>query len=382
MKKTKSIQDLQIGMLGGGQLGLMLMQQAACYNLNVHILDPEPNAPARHLCTKFTCGDFNDYDTVLDFGKNKDIITIEIEHVNTEALQKLKEQGKKIFPDPDILEQIKDKGLQKMFYQKHGIPTADFFLIEKKQDIEKYKNFFPFVQKLRKGGYDGKGVYKLNHIQQMEGAFDAPSVLERKVDIKNEISVLVARNERGEIKTFPSVMCEFHPTAHLVEFLYSPSGISKKLEKKASEIAVNIIQKLNYTGLMVVEYFINKDGEILVNEIAPRVHNSGHHTIEGNITSQFDQFWRSILDLPLGDTSIVRPAVMINLLGEPGHQGKAHYRGLENLLQYKGVYVHLYNKQKTRPMRKMGHITVTADTIEQALDKARSVKSLVKVIGE
>ncbi|MCX8081535.1 MAG: 5-(carboxyamino)imidazole ribonucleotide synthase [Bacteroidia bacterium] len=376
----KSINELRIGMLGGGQLGLMLMQQAACYNLNVHILDPDPNAPAKNLCTKFTCGDFKDYETVLEFGKNKDILTIEIEHVNTDALKKLKEQGKKIYPDPEILETIQDKGLQKMFLQKNNIPTPDFFLIEKKTDIEKYKNFFPFVQKLRKGGYDGKGVFKLNHIHQIESAFDAPSLLERKVEIKHEISVIVARNSRGETKTFPSVMCEFHPEANLVEFLYSPSGIPKKTEKKASEVAIQIVEKMNFFGLMAVEFFINKDGEVLVNELAPRVHNSGHHTIEGNITSQFDQFWRSILDLPLGDTSTIRPAVMINLLGEPGHSGKTKYIGLENVLQFKGVYVHLYNKIETRPMRKMGHITITGETIEQAIEKAKMIKKLIKVI--
>jgi 5-(carboxyamino)imidazole ribonucleotide synthase len=379
---AKRIQDLKIGMLGGGQLGLMLLQEAASWNLNVEVMDPDPKAPARLFCRNFYQGDFSSEEDVLDFGKNKDILTIEIEHVNADALTKLTEQGVKIFPHPEVLKTVQDKGLQKMFYQKHGIPTPDFFIIEKKADIEKYKNFFPFVQKLRRGGYDGKGVVKLNHISQTDHAFDAPSVLEKRINIRHEISVIVARNEREEVCTFPSVNCEFHPQANLVEFLYSPSGIPKKTEKQASEIAIEIIRKLDMFGLLAVEYFIDDNGNLWVNEIAPRVHNSGHHTIEGNVTSQFQQFWRSVLNLPLGDTSLLRPAVMINLLGENGHTGKPVYKGLEQILHFKGVYVHLYNKSHTKPMRKMGHITVTDETIDKAIAKARNIRQLIKVVSE
>lgn len=372
---------LKIGILGGGQLGRMLIQSAINYNLNICILDPDPHAPCKSIANEFTKGSLTDYDTVYKFGKDKDIITIEIENVNVEALKTLEKEGKKVFPQPHIIETIQDKGLQKMFYQRNNIPSADFFLVENKEQISKYKDFFPFFQKLRTGGYDGKGVVKLGHPNKIDHAFDTPCVLERLVDFDKEISVIVARNESGETKCFPAVECEFNPEANLVEFLFSPASIKKNIEKEAYLIATKVAEKLGIVGILAVELFLTKDGLILVNEIAPRPHNSGHHTIEANSVSQFEQHLRAILNLPLGDTSIIKPGVMVNLLGEKGFEGPAKYEGLQDIIKYKGVYVHLYGKKTTKPFRKMGHITVVDDDIRLAKKKAISVKDTIRVVS-
>jgi 5-(carboxyamino)imidazole ribonucleotide synthase len=372
---------IKIGVLGGGQLGRMMIQSAINYNLYICCLDPDANAPCKTFANEFTKGSLTDYDTVYKFGKDKDIITIEIENVNVEALKKLQQEGKKVFPQPEVIEIIKDKGLQKMFYQRNDIPSPDFFLVENRAQIEKYRDFFPFFQKLRTGGYDGKGVVKLGHPNKIEHAFEAPSVLERLVDFDKEISVIVARNESGESKCFPPVECEFNPEANLVEFLFSPANIKKSIEKQAIEIAIRVAEKLNIVGLLAVELFVTKDGKVLVNEVAPRPHNSGHQTIEGNITSQFEQHLRAILNLPLGDTSIIKPAVMINLLGEKNHDGVAKYEGLMDAMKYKGVYIHLYGKTTTKPFRKMGHVTVIDDDLNLAKKKAITVKDLIKIVS-
>ncbi|MBK6523900.1 MAG: 5-(carboxyamino)imidazole ribonucleotide synthase [Sphingobacteriaceae bacterium] len=372
----KTIQELHIGILGGGQLGRMLIQNAVNYNLNISILDPDKNAPCKDLVKTFVNGSLTDYNTVYKFGKDKDLITIEIENVNIEALKKLEQEGKQVYPQPHIIEMIQDKGLQKMFYQRNDIPSPDFFLTESKEQIAKYATFFPFFQKLRKGGYDGKGVVKLVSPHHLEKAFEEPSVLERLIDFEKELSVVVARNKNGEVKCFPVVECEFNPQANLVEFLFSPANIKKNIEKDA----IAIIEKLDMVGILAVELFLTNDGKLLVNEIAPRVHNSGHHTIEANITSQFEQLWRAILNLPLGDTAIVKPGVMINLLGDFGHDGPAVYEGLEDIMKFSGVYVHLYGKLQTKPFRKMGHITIVDDDITKAKQKAKMVKNLIRVI--
>jgi len=378
---SKPVQQLNIGILGGGQLGRMLIQSAINLNLNVSVLDPDKNAPCKHLVKKFTCGSLTDYETVYDFGKDKDLITIEIENVNTEALKALEKEGKKVCPQPHIIELIQDKGLQKMFYQRNNIPSADFFLVESKDQIGKYADYFPFYQKLRKGGYDGKGVSKLVNPHHLDKAFEAPSVLERLVDFDKELAVIVARNANGETKCFPVVECEFNAEANLVEFLFSPSNIKKKTEKEAIEIATLVAEKLDIVGLLAVEFFLTKEGKVLVNEIAPRPHNSGHHTIEGNITSQFEQLWRAVLNLPLGDTSIVKAAVMVNLLGDFGYEGLAVYQGLEDVLKFSGVHIHLYGKSHTKPFRKMGHTTIVDDDILKAKQKAKTVKHMLKVIS-
>jgi 5-(carboxyamino)imidazole ribonucleotide synthase len=373
---------IRIGVLGGGQLGRMMIQSAINLNLPVCCLDPDPNAPCKHIATEFNVGSLNDFDTVYAFGQDKDVISIEIENVNVEALKKLQSEGKKVFPQPEIIELIQDKGLQKLFYLENNIPSPEFFLIKDKSDIAQYASAFPFFQKLRTGGYDGKGVVKLNSADQLDVAFDAPSVLETLIDFDKEISVIVARNERGDINCFPAVECAFNPEANLVEFLFSPANINEDIEKQAVEIAViTIATKLNIVGILAVEMFVTKQGKVLVNEIAPRAHNSGHHSIEGNVTSQFEQHIRAIINLPLGDTSIVRPAVMINLLGEKGHEGAARYEGLDEALGQSGVYVHLYGKAMTKPFRKMGHITVTDKNIDEATRKAIALKNLVKIVS-
>ena len=378
---NKTIQQINIGILGGGQLGRMLIQNAINLNLNISVLDPDKNAPCKHLVKKFTLGNLNDFDTVYDFGKDKDLITIEIENVNVEALKVLEKEGKKVYPQPHIIEMIQDKGMQKMFYQRNNIPSPDFFLVDNKKQISKYANYFPFFQKLRKGGYDGKGVVKLVNPHHIDKAFDEPSVLERLVDFDKELSVIVARSESGEIKCFPVVECEFNTEANLVEFLFSPANIKKSVEKEALNLAADIAEKLKIVGLLAVELFLTKDGKVLVNEIAPRTHNSGHHTIEGNITSQFEQQWRAILNLPLGDTSIVKAGVMVNLLGDFGYEGTAIYQGLEDVLKFSGVYVHLYGKTITKPFRKMGHATIVDSDVLKAKQKAKMVKNTLKIIA-
>ena len=373
-------QQYKIGVLGGGQLGRMLIQNAINYNLNIFVLDPDANAPCKNI-SNFTKGSLTDYDTVYKFGKDKDVITIEIENVNIEALKQLEKEGKKVYPQPEIIELIQDKGLQKMFYQRNNIPTADFFLTDSKTQISKYADFFPFFQKLRKGGYDGKGVTKLVNPDNLDKAFNEPSVLERFVDFDKELSVIVARNPDGECKCFPVVECEFNPQANLVEFLFSPASIKKNIEKEAITIATQVAEKLNIVGLLAVELFLTKDGKVLVNEIAPRPHNSGHHTIEGNVVSQFEQHWRAILNLPLGDTSIIKPGVMINLLGEMGYEGPAKYEGMEDVMKFGGVYIHLYGKTNTKPFRKMGHVTIVDDDLVKAKQKAKTVKQILKVVS-
>lgn len=371
--------DFRLGILGGGQLGRMFIQDAISYNIHVSVLDPSPNAPCAQIANNFEVGSFNDKETVLQFGQNKDVITIEIEHVNIEALKELEAQGKKVFPQPSVLETVKDKGLQKLFYQKHNIPTAPFYIIDSKEEIEQYKAEFPFMQKARTGGYDGKGVTPLRNNNDLEKAFDCPSVLEKMVDFEREIAVTVARNESGEVKTFPVVEMDFNPEANLVEFLYSPAHVSDDVTKRAEQIAIDTANAYGIVGLLAVEMFLTKSGEILVNEVAPRTHNSGHHSIEGNLTSQFEQHLRSVVNYPLGDTAITRPAVMLNLLGEPGYTGKVNYEGIEKVMQESGVYIHLYGKTETKPFRKMGHVTCTGKTREEAHKKALMVQQTLKV---
>ncbi len=370
-----------IGVLGGGQLGRMLIQSGINLNLHFNILDPDKNAPCAGIANTFCTGDLTEADAVYEFGKKADLITIEIESVNVEALKKLRDEGKEVYPQPEIIEIIQDKGLQKMFFSENDIPSPDFFLVENKEQIEKYKDQFPFFQKLRKGGYDGKGVIKLKGSENLSQAFDAPSVLEKLVALKTEISVIVARNRQGEIKTFPAVECAFNEEANLVEFLFSPANISKALEEQAQFLATRIAEKLGIIGVLAVEMFVTQKDELFVNELAPRPHNSGHHTIEGNITSQFEQHLRAILGLPLGNTAITCPAVMLNLLGEKGHTGDAAYSGIEQALEMSGVHIHLYGKAKTKPFRKMGHVTITAPTLAEARKKALQVKQLLKVIS-
>jgi 5-(carboxyamino)imidazole ribonucleotide synthase len=373
-------QNFKLGILGGGQLGRMLIQSGIDFNLSFSVLDPDPNAPCASLSV-FRAGQLTDYDTVMRFGSDCDIVTIEIENVNTRALKDLAHQGKKIYPQPEVIELIQDKRLQKKFYQEKKIPTADFILTENAADVRKNKNFLPAVNKLGKEGYDGRGVQILRNENDLSQAFDAPGLLEKLIDFEKEISVIVARNERGEIKTFPVVEMVFHPVQNLVEYLFAPAQLNESIAKEAEDIASRIIKELNMVGLLAVEMFVTKQGDVLVNEIAPRPHNSGHQTIEANMTSQYEQHLRAILNLPLGDTQLLIPSAMVNLLGEPGHNGAAKYQGFEEVAKVSGVHVHLYGKKYTKPYRKMGHVTIIDHDMDSLKKKANFVKETLKVIA-
>ncbi len=381
MKNKWYGKSFQLGMIGGGQLGRMFIQDAINFDVHVHALDPDPEAPCKSMASSFTVGSLNDYDTVLQFGSDKDVITVEIENVNVDALEELEKRGKKVFPQPRVLRIIQDKGLQKEFYFQNGIPTADYYLVENETEIEAYIDQFPFMQKLRKGGYDGKGVQPLRNQADLQNCFNAPCVLEKMVPFKKELSVIVARNESGQTAVYPTVECEFNPVANLVEFLFSPASVEESVELKAQQIAIDIIDKLGMVGLLAVEFFLLENGELLVNEIAPRPHNSGHHTIECNITSQFEQHMRAVLDLPLGSTKMIQCGVMINLLGTEGYEGSAIYEGLEDIIAIEGVKVHLYGKETTKSFRKMGHITIGNHSIETAKTIALQIQKMIRIIA-
>lgn len=369
--------DLQLGVLGGGQLGRMLIQQAINYNVDIHILDPDMNAPCRDICKSFKQGALDDFDTVYEFGKNMDMITIEIEKVNVDALEKLEEEGVVVNPPSRIIRLIQDKGLQKQFFKQNDIPTAAFQTLQGNDGDLIVP--VPFVQKLRKDGYDGKGVKVIHTEEQKSEMFTEPSIIEEWIDFDKEIAVIVARNADGEVSAFPLVEMEFNPQANLVEFLISPSILSFEIQQQAESLAKKIAEDLQIVGLLAVEMFLTKEGEILVNELAPRPHNSGHHTIEGNFTSQFEQHLRAIFNLPLGDPSARSNAVMINLLGEKEYEGLARYEGVESLLEIPGVYIHLYGKKFTKPFRKMGHVCVVNEDREKAIEIAREVQKSIKV---
>lgn len=371
--------NFKIGVLGGGQLGRMMIQSAIDFNFNVHVLDPDANAPCKDIASSFTTGKLTDYDTVYAFGQDKDLITIEIENVNTAALIQLQKEGKKVYPQPQVIELIKNKVVQKKFYQNNFIPTAAFVETDNKADVAKNKHFLPFVNKLATEGYDGRGVQVIRTEEDLNKAFDKPGFVEKLVDFEKEISVIVARNEAGDIETFPTVEMVFHPEHNLVEYLFSPATISEEIENKAQSIAKDVIKRLDMVGLLAIEMFVTKEGEVLVNEMAPRTHNSGHQSIEGNVTSQFEQHLRAILNLPLGNTDIIIPSAMVNLLGEAGYTGDAKYEGMDELLSTAGVHVHLYGKKVTKPFRKMGHVTIADHDIGRLKEKAKFVKAQLKI---
>lgn len=362
-------------------MGRMLIQSAIDFNIDVHVLDPDKNAPCQHLARQFSVGALTNADTVYHFGKQCDLLTIEIENVNTEALEKLQEEGIPVFPQPKIIRLIQDKRAQKQFYKENNIPTAGFVLTESKQDLYALEDMLPAVQKLGKAGYDGRGVQVIRSKAEFDKGFDAPGLLERFVDFDKEISVIVARNKAGEIQHFPVVELVFHPEHNLVEFLFAPADISVHIEQEAVKVAKKVIETLDMIGLLAVEMFVTKQGEVLVNEIAPRTHNSGHHTIEANYTSQFEQHLRAILNMPLGATTTKIPAAMVNLLGEDGYTGLAKYERLENVLALEGVKVHLYGKKLTKPFRKMGHVTIIDEDMIRLKEKVRFVKENLKVIA-
>lgn len=373
--------SFRLGMIGGGQLGRMFIQESTNYDVHVHVLDPDPNAPCKAIAHSYTNGSLTDYETVFQFGLDKDLLTVEIENINIEALEALEKRGKKVFPQSRVLRIIQDKGLQKKFYTEHNIPTSDFFLLNHLNEIQPFIAQFPLMQKLRKGGYDGKGVQALQTEADVSKAFSAPSILEKMIPFQKELSVIVARNEKGETAVYPTVECEFNPTANLVEILFSPADVPEKIELEARKIAIDVIEKLDMVGILAVEFFLLENGDLLVNEIAPRPHNSGHHTIECNVTSQFEQHMRAILNLPLGSTKMIQKGVMINLLGADGFEGPAIYEGLEEIISFEGVKVHLYGKETTKSFRKMGHITVGNSSIEDAKKIALQIQKMIRIIA-
>ncbi len=372
----------KIGILGGGQLGLMLLQAAVDWNLDIHVLDPDINAPCKAIAPHFQQGSLQDFETVYNFGKDLDVITIEIEKVNVEALEKLEAEGKKIFPQSSVIKKIQDKRIQKQFYTDNNLPTASYILTDNKADTAQHGEFLPAFHKLGKDGYDGRGVQRIDTTADFDKAFDQPGLLEKSVDFFKELAVIVARNEKGEISCFPTVEMAFHPEHNLVEYLFAPADITTDIDEKAREVAIKAATSFGIVGLLAVELFLTKDGKILINEVAPRPHNSGHHTIRANATSQYEQHWRAILNLPLGDTEAYGPSAMVNLLGEPGYEGVAVYKGMEKLLATKQVYPFLYWKKITKPFRKMGHITIMDNNLEALKNKVDFIKENIKVISE
>ena len=373
--------SMKVGVLGGGQLGRMFLRQANDIDLNISILDPNDDAPCASITNNFHCGDFTDYETVLNFGRKNDIITIEIENVNTAALKTLRDEGKTVRPDPDFIEIIQDKGLQKQFLYDNKISTPPFYVVENLEKLKERKHSYPVVQKLRTGGYDGKGVQILNSSSDIGKAFDAPSVIEEKVNIQQELAIQVSRDGKGRISLFPPVGMAFHEEANLLDYLYAPANLSPGIKQKMEKTAIEIAQKAELTGILAIEFFLDKNNELWVNEMAPRPHNSGHHTLQANYTSQYGQLVRSLLDLPPGETSLHHSAVMVNLLGEPGYEGTAIVQGLDKALQLPRVFVNLYGKKQTKPYRKMGHATILGHSTEEALEKARLVKATIKIIS-
>ena len=358
----------------------MLIQSAIDFNLTFSILDPDPHAPCS-LLGDFHCGALTDYDTVMKFGRSCDIMTIEIENVNTEALTDLAKAGKHVYPQPELIALIQDKRTQKNFFRDCGIPTAEFILTGNRQDVLENEDFLPAVQKLGREGYDGRGVQLLRTKADLEKSFDSPGILEKLIDFRKEIAIIVARSPGGEVVSYPPVEMIFHPVQNLVEYLFSPAQLEPSVLRHADAVARRVATELGIAGLLAVEMFITTEGEVLVNEIAPRPHNSGHQTIESNVTSQYEQHLRAILDLPLGETTLICPSAMVNLLGEPEHSGPARYAGFEEVLGLSGAHIHLYGKRFTKPYRKMGHVTIVDNDTERLKAKVNFVKQTLKVIA-
>ena len=372
--------SLRIGVLGGGQLGRMMIQSAIDFDARVEVMDPSADAPCSNFTHRFVQGDLNDAEAVVAFGQDLDCITIEIEHVSVEGLRTLEQQGVRVIPKPDHLATIQDKGLQKQFFEANCIPTAPYQLIDDVSDVGAMG--FPIVQKMRKGGYDGKGVVVLKDEASVDKAFTVPSVLEAAVDIDKELSVIVARNSAGETKCFPVVESVFDPVANLVDYLIAPAAITADQAAEAERVAQHVVEAMDFEGLLAVELFLDTSGSILVNEVAPRTHNSGHHTIEANVTSQFEQHLRAVLNLPLGDTSPLHPySAMVNLIAEPDAHGHPIYEGMEEVLTWPNVHVHLYGKSTAKPHRKMGHVTLTGNDLASIQRDVLKLRQMIRIKG-
>ena len=372
---------VKAGILGGGQLGRMLLQQAANYPVETFVMESDPACPAAHLCDHFETGNIQDFEDVYRFGKMVDLLTIEIEAVNIEALEKLQEEGLLIFPHPRVLRTIKNKSLQKQFYKEHAIPTSEFHILEPGADLFKHEAFLPFVQKLAEGGYDGKGVQIMRQAGDFAGAFAAPTLIEKMVRVKKEIAVIVGVDQQLNTAVFPPVEMVFDPELNLLDYQICPAILDKKAAEKSKEVALNVAKSFRSPGIFAIELFLDQDDNILVNETAPRVHNSGHHSIEGNYCSQYDMLWRIMLGYEPGNTEIIEGSALVNLIGEKGFSGPTAYLGLEELLAMDKTYLHLYGKRQTKPGRKMGHVTILGSDHEELLEKANIVKKTLRVVS-
>jgi 5-(carboxyamino)imidazole ribonucleotide synthase len=378
--------NFKLGILGGGQLGKMLLFDTRKFDIQTYVLDPNDEAPCKIACNHFFKGSLMDFDTVYNFGKKVDVLTFEIELVNLDALEKLENEGLKVYPSPKTLQMIQNKGTQKEFYAKNNIPTAPF---KKFNNLENLKSAvrssaveMPFVWKCTEFGYDGNGVKVVRTIEDLDNLPNVECIAEEMIAFKNELAVIVCRNPSGEVKTYPVVEMEFHPEANQVEYVICPARIDKSVADKAKAIALDVSTKFNHIGLLAVEMFQTNDDEILVNEVAPRPHNSGHYSIEASYTSQFENHLRAILDLPLGNTDSKVAGIMVNLVGEEGFSGQVVYENIEKILAIDGVTPHIYGKKETRPFRKMGHVTIVNEDIDEARRIAEDVKKSIRVISE
>jgi 5-(carboxyamino)imidazole ribonucleotide synthase len=372
---------LKVGILGGGQLGRMLLQAAANYQVETFVLENDTNCPASHLCHHFTKGDIRDFEAVYQFGKGLDAITIEIENVNIEALEKLEQEGVNVFPKPAVLKTIKNKILQKGYYKEHNIPTAQYIITENLVDARQHYSFLPAVHKIGEGGYDGRGVQLLDTEVDLDKAFDAPSVLEKKINVQKEVAQMVAVDNNGKTVLYPPVEMVVNPNLNLLDYQLCPAEISKETLWKVEAIAISVVRNFKSPGLFAVELLIDKNGDVFVNETAPRVHNSGHHTIEAHYSSQFDMLWRIILGHPLGNTKAILPSIMVNLVGSEGFSGAVKYEGLNDALAIDNAFIHLYGKLETKPGRKMGHITIMSAEKQDLIHKANKIKQTISVIS-
>jgi len=377
----KEICMQKVGILGGGQLGRMLLQAAANYPVETFLMENDPESPAAHLCHHFTRGDIKNFEDVYNFGKGLDAITIEIESVNEDALEKLEAEGVKIFPKPAALRIIKNKILQKQFYKEHQLPTAAFVITQNLQELNNQQTFLPAVHKIAMGGYDGRGVQALKKKEDISKGFDAPAVLEKMIDIQKEIAQVVAVNEKGDTAIYPAVDMVFNKDLNLLDYQISPADIPEKTGWKIEAIAINLVKNLKSPGIFAVEFFIDRSGEVYVNETAPRVHNSGHHTIEGNYSSQFDMLWRIMLNYPLGNTDHILPAAIVNLLGAEGCEGDAKYDGIHEILEMDNVFIHIYGNKKKKAGRNMGHSTILSNEQQELTHKAHTIKRTIRVIS-
>jgi 5-(carboxyamino)imidazole ribonucleotide synthase len=373
---------LKVGILGGGQLGRMLLQAAANYQVETHVMENDDECPAAHLCRYFIKGNIREFDDVYNFGKNLDAITIEIENVNIDALEKLESEGVKIYPKPSVLRIIKNKVYQKQYYLENQIPTAEFAVLQSLKEIDQWEKLLPAVQKLAEGGYDGRGVQIIDDLSSSHLGFDAHSVLEKKIKIKKEIAAIIAVDQDGKTALYPPVEMVFNKDLNLLDYQLCPADIPQNVLWKVEAVSLTVVRNFKSPGLFAVELFVDQNDDVYVNETAPRVHNSGHHTIEAHYSSQFDMLWRIILGHPLGNTRYILPSVMINVIGSENHSGEPAYEGINEVLKIDNAFVHIYGKHQTKPGRKMGHVTVLSNEKQDLIHKANKIKQLLSVFSK